>query len=93
MISLEAITHQTGNYVLEKVIDNGDAADVLAVLRPLCRNPYSFSTYKYGMMKFAMGVDKLVIPAPTPSHSIGRHAIMKLVKGVDVLVNILTAPT
>ena len=87
VISLETITHQTGNYVLEKVIDNGDAADVLAVLRPLCRNPYSFATYKYGMMKFAMGVDKLVTPAPKTSPEIGRHAMSKLVRGVDVLVN------
>jgi len=85
-ISTTAITHQTGNYVLEKVIHFGDAVDVMAVLRPLCKDPYAFSSHRYGVMKCALGADKLVTPQPPPS-TIGRDVIMKLVTGVDILVN------
>lgn len=64
VVSDKAITHEKGNYVLEKVIDAGSAADAMTAIKLLARRPYDFAHHKYGVMKFAKGVEKLVrIPA------------------------------
>ena len=61
-VSEKAVIHAQGNYVLEKILDLGDAEDVVAVAAPLCADPYSFTTVKYGFFKYRKLVDKLVRP-------------------------------
>ena len=60
LISEKAILHEKGNFVLEKIIDAGDALEIMAILKPLCSKPYDFAHHKYAVMKFAKAVDKLV---------------------------------
>ena len=59
-VSEKAVIHAQGNYVLEKVLDLGDAEDIVAVVAPLCVDPYSFTTVKFGFFKYRKLVDKLV---------------------------------
>ena len=46
--------------MLEKVIDAGEAIEIMAIFKPLCVKPYDFAHHKFAVMKMAKGVDKLV---------------------------------
>lgn len=48
--------------MLEKVIDTGEAADILPVARMLAKRPYDFVHHKYAVMKFGKAIERLVRP-------------------------------
>lgn len=54
--------HNQGGYVLDKLLDFGDATDILEATKLLRKTPYSFMQFKHSSHRIIKIVDKLVRP-------------------------------
>ena len=77
-VSEKAITHEKGNYVLEKMIDTGSAADIMTVIKSLCKRPYDFAHHKYAVMKVAKAIDKLVCFSPCAGPGVASGRVLQV---------------